>query len=558
MSATVERVISTDVESTRNEPDLSEEQCQSETEIHTSVSDRYLTSGFSRRPISTFGDANLFSESFTHSDESGEFEQWETDSEDSSCDESNSERLLSRCPSRSSTRENKKRFETGGGDEGNAKDVVVDEQNQCLFDDAFIHTRDLLDVEYSLSDDHTDDCICSRLTDLNVSNKLCGWKKEPNDEDVNEIKNKHSKKNRIKFFGTGYKDEIEFTFKHYADSKEYIEQYRRCHVSGWKRGEIPIFGLNAPDPYISKIKNISFLFNRIELLTAVSSGCQGRNRYRSDLIDMASYKNRRASIPSTMENENGSSLMVTNGCCSPSSAESSPRGGESCPDDLNLAPIRKVTGRKQFADSSYYYLDLATPRTNFSLVPTQNSKNNTPTDTMNEENRGFTYERVATPLPVVRTSQEIAIATLQRQAVIDSTISSKVLNVVSDPNVYEKYLQKLRTLEPETGTLVLGKPYSITDPQNTPKSTRDTKNMQVGLCEVYSSGIHQLPILAKPVPPNLVTVNNQNPLSKLDVRGCQIKRQTSLVGTTKRRKQLPVPVQRRYHWTSMKQTKLGN
>ena len=54
-----------------------------------------------------------------------------------------------------------------------------------------------------------------------------------------------------------------FVFRHYEDSRRYIEHYRENHSISRVDSDIelrPVLGVNVPDPYLPKISNSRFVY----------------------------------------------------------------------------------------------------------------------------------------------------------------------------------------------------------------------------------------------------------------------------------------------------------
>jgi hypothetical protein len=101
-------------------------------------------------------------------------------------------------------------------------------------------------------------CVCSRLIDTGDS--LTGWANPPAENCGCKQTNGNKNKKPLPYTKLYQRDQPDdFVFKHYRDSKRYIEQYRLNHTKGTIRSETdntPVLGHDAPDPYLPKLRSI--------------------------------------------------------------------------------------------------------------------------------------------------------------------------------------------------------------------------------------------------------------------------------------------------------------
>ncbi|XP_064620796.1 uncharacterized protein LOC135483722 isoform X2 [Lineus longissimus] len=419
-------------------------------------------------------------------------------------------------------------------------------------------------VQHDLSS-HETPCVCSRLVD--PSDSLTGWDSPPADNCGCKQANGNKNKKPLPYSKLYQKEQPDdFVFQHYRDSKRYIEQYRLYHTKGTIRQETdatPVLGHDAPDPYLPKLRSIRGI-NAADAKTLVDkrarlhndsfmdsrsksfNGFEKRNAfqpmvYNDDRRRQAVNLSGHSHLTSQDTRSNGSNSASSGG----SDGQPRPNTTSRCTEEINLAPTReKLAGeKKQYSEVQSSYMDLQTPRASFPLpvrivedycgASGSKARATSPKPFKSSHQHQPAASSLSPRTSYSNSHLQETIALMQKFPENQTNVSNMILSAISDPAVYQHYLAKLKKVDhSQSGAFLVGSTVSRTEkpkrttahPPSLPHPHKD-KNLQVGLCELYSSGsglytgpvaLHQNAI-ERERPREVPT----SPLSKLDVRGCQ-------------------------------------
>ncbi|XP_066294793.1 uncharacterized protein [Branchiostoma lanceolatum] len=207
-------------------------------------------------------------------------------------------------------------------------------------------SRDVFESELLRFSDN-DSCFCSK--GCQREKVLSGWSRpcsRANESELDLKKGKRLGDNRRRAKQqrrNSNEREDDFTFRHYYDTRRYIEEYRYYHARGdvGKEQKSVVFGVHVEDPYFPKLRtSVSQLFFDFSELTSWLPGYRRSRR----IFERMNVVNSAQRLSSNVNHEDNSVVDRGESCVDDSTDDETIRlpnsPGDKKSPEINLAPVR--------------------------------------------------------------------------------------------------------------------------------------------------------------------------------------------------------------------------